>query len=234
MGHGIAQEFAVAGYNVVLVARSEQKFQAALRMMRANLSMLADIRGFPRDHLQFALNKIVPAFSIKEGAANADLVIEAVSEDVLLKQDVFQELDAASPDRTILGTTTSAIMPSKVASVTNRPDRVIGAHFLNPPFVVPLVEVIMTPDTSDETLNVVVSVLETVGKKPVVLRKEMPGFVINRLQAALLREAFWIVGQNAASPADVDFAIRHSIGPRWTAAGVFGAFELAGWDVILA
>lgn len=234
MGHGIAQVFAVAGYDVVLVARTEQKFQAALGNMRANLSMLSEIKGLPLDQLQPALKNVAPAFSIKEGTVDTDLVIEAVGEDVLVKMDVFQELDATSPARTILSTTTSTIMPSKVAAVTTRPDRVIGAHFVNPPYLVPLVEVVMTPDTSEDTVDTVLSVLKTAGKKPVLLRKEMPGFVINRLQAALLREALWIVSENAASPADVDFAIQHSIGPRWAAAGVFGAFELAGWDVVLA
>ena len=126
------------------------------------------------------------------------------------------------------------MVPSKLASVTQRPDKVIGTHYFNPPHLLPLVEVVCGPETSDETITTICDLLTKVGKSPAIVRKEVPGFIGNRLQAALLREALSIVEQGVASPQDVDIVIKKGFGRRYAAAGVFEIFEIAGWDLVFA
>jgi 3-hydroxybutyryl-CoA dehydrogenase len=125
-------------------------------------------------------------------------------------------------------------MPSKFASVTRRPDKVLVVHYFNPPLLIPLVEVVRGEDTSNETVTTVCDLLTQMGKSPVVVEKEAPGFIVNRLQVALLREALSLVRQGIASPRDVDTAMKTSMGRRWAVAGVFEVFDLAGWDVLQA
>ena len=125
-------------------------------------------------------------------------------------------------------------MPSDLASATGRPDRVLVAHYVNPPYLVPLVEIVPGKATSEETVTTVRDLLTAVGKRPVVLRQELPSFVSVRLQWALLREAMSLVQRGVVSPQDVDVILRDSLGRRWSAAGVFETLELAGWDLISA
>ena len=143
-------------------------------------------------------------------------------------------MDKICPDRTVLASTTSTLMPSDLASATQRPDKVLVAHYVNPPYLVPLVEVVPGEATSEETVNAVRDLLTVIGKRPVVLRQELPGFVSVRLQWALLREAMSLVQRGVVSPQDVDLILRDSLGRRWSAAGVFETLELAGWDLISA
>ncbi|MDE2823810.1 MAG: 3-hydroxyacyl-CoA dehydrogenase NAD-binding domain-containing protein, partial [Chloroflexota bacterium] len=140
--------------------------------------------------------------------------------------------DELCPDRTILASNTSSFLPSRLAVATTRPDKVINAHFLNPPFFVPLVEVVPTEETSEETTSVMMELLTSLGKQPILVEREAPGFVASRLQMALLREALWLVENEVASAEDVDKAISGGLGRRWATAGVLQVLEVAGWDLI--
>ena len=145
---------------------------------------------------------------------------------------MFAQLDELCPERTILASNTSSFLPSRLAVATTRPDKVINAHFLNPPFFVPLVEVVPTEETSEETTSVVMELLTSLGKQPILVKREAPGFVASRLQMALLREALWLVENEVASAEDVDKAISAGLGRRWATAGVLQVLEVAGWDLI--
>jgi 3-hydroxybutyryl-CoA dehydrogenase len=171
---------------------------------------------------------------LEEAVWSADIVFEAVLENLELKQQLFQRLDDLCPEHTILASNTSTILPSKLASVTQRPDRVLVTHYYNPPYLLPLVEVVRGKETSDETVDAIVALLNHIGKKPAVIWKEVPGFIGNRLQVALAREALSIVQNGIASPQDVDTVIRHSFGRRLAVAGLFEVFDIAGWDTCLA
>jgi len=135
---------------------------------------------------------------------------------------------------TIIASNTSSFMPSRLAEAVSFPDRLLVAHYFNPPYLIPLVEIVPGPDTSNETVMTMVGLLQKVGKQPVVLRKEATGFVGNRLQFALFREALAIVAQGIADPAAVDQVVRFGFGRRLAAAGPFEVFDLAGLDTILA
>lgn len=232
MGHGIAQEFALAGYEVCLHARTEASLQTALANIQTNLTRLIDLGAVTPGQAATVPSKILPQLSLAEAVAQADVVIESVYEDAALKRRIFQELDAYCPPHTILASNTSTLPLSQFAVGTSRPDKVIVAHYANPPYLIPLVELVRGPDTSDETVTTLSTLLSRIGKRPIVVQKEVPGFILNRLQGALLREALWLVEQGVASPQDIDIAIRNSIGRRWAVAGVFEIFELAGWDLL--
>jgi 3-hydroxybutyryl-CoA dehydrogenase len=163
-----------------------------------------------------------------EMVAEADFVVEAVFEDLALKRSVFADLDRLSPERTILSSNTSSFMSSQLASATGRPDKVVVANWWNPPYLLPLVEVVRGPDTSDDTIETTRALLTKAGKRPVVLQKESLGFIGNRMQFALLREAVSIVERGIASPEDVDAVVTNSFGRRLAVAGPLEVFDLAG------
>ena len=178
--------------------------------------------------------RIHTSLHLKTAVSQADVVIESVYEDADLKRRIFQELDAVCPDRTILASNTSTLMLSQFATATRRPDKLVISHYANPPYLIPIVELVRGATTSDETVETMRALLTRVGKRPVVVQKEVPGFILNRLQGALLREALWLVQEGIASPQDIDTALKNSIGRRWAVAGIFEVFELAGWDLLAA
>ena len=232
MGHGIAQEFATAGYEVRLTSRTEESLRRGLDQIKRNLERLVGLGVVEPRQAEEAETRIHTTPALGDAVADADVVVEAVYEDLSLKQRVFTELDRTSPQRTVLASTTSTFPATQLATATRRPDRVLVAHYINPPYLVPLVELVPGEETSKETLAVIQGLLSGVGKRPVVLTKEVPGFISVRLQAALLREALSLVQGGVASPQTVDDVIKTSLGRRWAVAGVFEVLELAGWDVI--
>ncbi len=234
MGHGIALEFACAGYKVHIHGRSEEKLQQAIHNIRNSLQMLTKIGFITNVPPELSLANISSSIILKDVVEDADLVIETIAEDLRLKQNIFKELDTICPERTILASNTSSYMPSKLSSVTQRPDKVLVTHFFNPPYLLPLVEVVRSEKTSDETVSTVNDLLIKVGKSPITVKKEVPGFVAIRLQAALFREALSIVQKGIASPHDVDTVIKKGFGRRYAVAGIFELSDIAGLDVGLA
>jgi len=232
MGHGIALEFAAAGYDVCVNDLSGDTLAAAMDRIRGSLELLADVGAIPADAVEPALGRVTPEPALEEAAADADIVVEAVFEDLGLKHRIFAALDRTCPRHTILLSNTSTYVPSAIATATQRPDRVAVAHYFNPPHLLPVVEVVRGPQTSDETVTLVTSLLTSIGKRPAVVQKELPGFIGNRLQIALAREALAIVGEGVASARDVDTVVKYGFGRRLSVAGPFEVWELAGWDLI--
>jgi 3-hydroxybutyryl-CoA dehydrogenase len=234
MGHGIAQDFAAGGYAVQLYDRAQQGLDQALENIRNSLTLLQRVGQLTPEQANATLSRIRTGTQLDDLAASADLVVEAVAEDLALKQQIFRALDRASPPHAILASTTSALLPSALAAATRRPERVLVAHYFNPPALMPLVELVRGPETSDETVDTLRNVLVQLGKRPAVVQKEVPGFIGNRLQAALAREAMSLVERGVATPADVDTVIKYSFGRRLGAAGVFEIADLAGLDLYLS
>jgi len=156
----------------------------------------------------------------------ADLVIEAVVEDLALKLDIFEKLDAWCEPQTILATNSSSYMPSKIAVATDRPEKVVGMHYFNPPFLMPLVEIIKSDQTSDQTAQVAYDLMVKIGKSPVMVQKEIPGFIGNRIQAAVWREILWLVEEGIATPQDIDTVVKTGLGRRLSVAGPFELTDL--------
>ncbi len=234
MGHGIAQEFATAGYDVYLHDVTDEKLETAHAQIEKNLGMLAENAVIAKEEIVPALQRIHTSTELAAAVETADFVVEAVTENLALKQQIFEKLDAICQPHTILASNTTALMPSQIGVKTKRKDQILNTHYFNPPYLIPLVELIRSPDTSDETVALTVVLLAAIGKTPAVIEKEALGFVGPRLQAALIREAFSIVEQGIASAETVDLIVRNSFGRRLSVAGPFEVFELAGWDLVLA
>ncbi len=226
MGHGIAQEFAAAGFDVTLT----DTFPAALDTARERI--VANLSG--TDGAESTLARIRFEPDLASAVELADLVVEAVPERLELKQQLFADLDGFTPAHTILASNTSSFMPSQLAPKTSRPDKVLVTHYFNPPHLVPLVEVVRGPETSAKTTESVRALYEQIGKIPVVVQKERLGFIGNRLQNALFREALALVDEGVCSIEDLDTVMHTSIGRRWSVAGIFEVFDLAGLDTVFA
>jgi len=229
MGHGIAQEFARAGYQVALQDLEDDIVQRAMARIEANLHACCEAGLIALEEVPAILGRIQPTTDLTKAAAETDFVVEAVAEDLDLKQRLFRELDRLCPRRAVLATNTSGLSITRIAAATTRPDQVVGTHFWNPPYLLPLVEVVRGDQTSDETVAITCQIMERIGKSPVVVHKDVPGFVGNRLQLALLREALAIVEQGIASAADVDTVVKTGFGRRLAVIGPLETADLGGW-----
>ncbi|MGD0486616.1 MAG: 3-hydroxyacyl-CoA dehydrogenase NAD-binding domain-containing protein [Syntrophorhabdales bacterium] len=233
MGHGIAQIFAGKGWHVSLTDVDEAILVKAREGIRANLALLAD-NGIGRaEDVEPALGRIKTTLRLEEAVADASLVIEAVAERLDLKQELFRRLDAMCPSGTILATNTSVISITEIAARAENRQRIVGTHFWNPPYLVPLVEVVPGAGTSPEAVDSVYDILKKAGKHPVRVRRDVPGFVGNRLQHALWREAISIVDQGIADAATVDEVIKNGFGIRLPVLGPLETADMVGLDLTL-
>ncbi len=234
MGHGISQVFAKEGYPVTLMDLSQDLLSSALENIRSNLTVMADNNIGKHDDIETVISRIKITTDMKEATAGTDFVVEAVSENLDLKQNVFRKLDTLCQRDTILATNTSVISITEIASRSTFRDRMVGTHFWNPPYLIPLVEVVRGDDTSEETMDKTFSLLQAVGKHPVRVNKDVPGFVANRLQHALWREAISIVEKGIADAATVDECVKFGFGLRLPVLAPMENADMVGTDLTLA
>jgi 3-hydroxybutyryl-CoA dehydrogenase len=224
MGHGIAQVFAVAGARVRVFDPDPQALRSLRQRIETNLELVGGGDG--------AVELISPVDSLADAAEGADMVIEAAPEDLGLKQRIFEDLDAATGEETVLATNTSVMSVGEIAECATGTSRIVGTHWWNPPYLVPLVEVVETQETSDETVNTTITILEAAGKSPVHVRRDIPGFVGNRLQHAMWREAFALIDAGVCDPSTVDRVVRDGFGSRLAVIGPVENADLVGLDLI--
>jgi len=233
IGNGLALHFAKAGYEVCLYSRTQQTIDKAIESTRSNLSLLLQ-KPAGSDEIEQIVGRIKTTTDMKKAVANAPIIIESVAENLKIKQDLFKELDEICPRETILATNTSVISISEIASQSKNRSRILGTHFWFPPYLIPLVEVIKGKDTSDEVMELTYQFMKKAGKHPIRCLKDVPGFVANRLQHALWREAISIVEHGIADAATVDEAIKNSIGVRLAVLGPVENADMVGLDLTLA
>lgn len=231
---GVAQVFAVKNYNIYIYARRQEVLPQAVEKIRSNLTMMAEKGLGSKSGVKQAISRIKTTTDLREAASGAHLVIECVSENLELKQKFFQDLDQICSPETILATNTSVISPTEIASKARRRDRIVGTHFWNPPYLIPLVEVVKGKDTSDETMETTYQCMKMAGKYPVKCLKDVPGFIANRLQHALWREALSIVEHGIADAATVDDAIKKGFAVRLPILGPLENADMAGLDLCLS
>ena len=220
MGHGIALHCAISGANVALTDKDPARLESALRWMEGDLRILRDHGLAPGETPSPLTERVSLSAGVEEAAAQADFVFEAVYEDLGVKQGVFRELDEHAPPEAVLATTTSSLRVADIADVVSDPGRVLGAHWANPPHILPLVEVVLGPATSEEAHGRLTAFLRKVGKAPVTCR-DVAGYIVNRLQYAMLNEAVSLVERGLTTPEDVDEAVRHGFGIRLACKGPF-------------
>lgn len=231
MGHGIALFSAKAGLNVVMYGRSDESLERGFNSIKASLNLLKAEGKLEDNKCKEILDKIKGVKSIEEAAKNADFIIESLAENLELKQEIFKQLDDICPPSVILTTNTSGLSPTDIAKYTKHPERIAVAHFWNPPQLIPLVEVVPGEKTSEDTIVKVMEWVDFIGKKSVRMEKECLGFIGNRLQLALLREALYIVEQGWAKPEEVDKAIEYGHGRRLPVTGPLCSADLGGLDI---
>jgi len=231
MGHGCAMVFAGAGYPVGLYSRRAETLEKAVVGMRNDLTFLAE-RGLGRlEDVEATVALVKTTQDMEEAATDADFVLECVAEDMALKQDTFQKLDQMCGPDAILATNTSVMSPTEIASTSERRERILGTHWWNPPFLIPLVEVVQTEETPQWVIDVTMGLHWKIGKHPVHAKKDVPGFIANRLQHALWREAVSIVERGIADAATVDESLKFGPGLRLPVMAPLENADLVGLDL---
>jgi 3-hydroxybutyryl-CoA dehydrogenase len=230
MGHSIAQDFAAHGYPTTLYDQSAEQLETAKMLIAGNLQLLKDEGMITDEGIKNVNELLVYTDKMEDAARQAKFVVEAVPEVPDIKQALFAELDRLCSPDTILTSTTSALNIYDVVEVSN-PGRLIIGHFCNPAHIIPLVEIVLGPETSPETLEYAKKVYESLDHVPVVLKQYTIGFIVNRLNTALAREANYIVEQGWASPEDVDKAITNNAGLKLAFEGPLELYDHIGWDL---
>jgi 3-hydroxybutyryl-CoA dehydrogenase len=226
MGHGIAQVFALAGHEVKITDTVVNNLDTVASRIAANLRDLGDDAS--------AVERVHPCVDLTEAVRDADFVVEAVSENLALKQKLFAELELRVRRDAILASNTSVIPITAIMADLIRKERALGTHWWNPPFLVPLVEVIETRWTSPQAIAWTMQLHQAAGKQPAHVKKDVPGFIGNRLQHALWREAIALVEHGICDAATVDAVIKASFGRRLAVLGPLENADLVGTDLTLA
>lgn len=230
MGHGFAQVFAQKGYPVILHDIDEEMLKKAMFRIAANLDTFIE-QGMirPKDK-RAALALISTSTDLGKTVSKADFILEAVPEILALKKEVFAKLDRLSPPQAILASNTSGLSITEIGAATQRPEKTITVHGINPPHIIPVVEIVRGEKTSDETADLCYRLLRKIGKKPVRVLKEVPGFLFNRLQLALYREALHCLETGVASAEDIDNVVKTGYGFRLANLGPLETSDFGGLD----
>lgn len=231
MGHGIAQTMAMAGCTVRGYDASPDARQSVHDRVRANLQQMLAVGIIEESVIEPTLERITVCDDEAEALSGAQFVTEAVAEDLALKQELFARIETAVASTTILASNTSSYPMTDISPDMSRPERAVVTHWFNPPHVIPVVEVVPGEMTSDETRQTAYDFLARIGKTPIRLDKELPGFLVNRVQVAMFREILDLLDRQVASPDEIDRAIRGSAGLRLAALGPLAIIDYAGLDV---
>ncbi len=235
MGHSIAQVFAQAGLTVDLADTNAEVLERAVRGIEANLSTITESKhsseAETRTYVEDVLKLVKPTTDLTSVTNEAEIVFEAVYESVEAKQEVFDLLEEHIPNETIIASNTSVLDLFDETKLSH-PERLVCAHWFAPAHIVPLVEVAGGPATSEHVVNRTVAFLESVGKRPLIMKKFVPGFIANRIMMAMADAAEELLDSGAATPEEIDYAVKTSIGVRLGVVGIFQSLDFNGLDLI--
>jgi len=233
MGHGIGQTFALGGYDVSLNDITDGLLNNALRQIENNLDTFIQFEMTTSDQAAEALSRIKANTDLKKTVEDSDFVVEALPETMDLKKRIWEEIDRYAPSHAIIASNTSGLSLTEMSAGIKRQDQAIIAHWWNPPHIIPVVEIVKGRFTSDQTVSLTYDLLTAIGKKPVRIWKEVPGFLGNRLQFALYREALACLRDGVASAQDIDLAVKGSFGFRLPTIGPLETSDFGGLDTFL-
>jgi 3-hydroxybutyryl-CoA dehydrogenase len=232
MGHGITQVAAQVGKYEVSMRDIEQKFiDNGMNMIRDSLQRFLKKDQITEQQMNEILARIHPTLDLKEAVSKADLIIEAAPENIELKKTIFREVDTYAPPHAIIASNTSSVSITELASTTKRPEKVCGMHFFNPPQLMKLIEIIKGAKTSDETIQTIQDVAQKLEKETVLVKKDSPGFIVNRILIPALNEAVALYWEGVADRDDIDKAIK--LGLNWPM-GPLMLLDYIGADTTLA
>ena len=229
MGHGIAQVSAMAGYNVILRDIEQQFLDKAISKIRWSLDKLVSKEKISKDEGDKIISRIKLVVDLGDAVRDCDLVIEAVPEIMELKKKVYAELDKVAGDQVIFASNTSTLPITEIANTVSNPEKFIGIHFFNPPQLMKLVEVIPGQKTSDKVVDLTTDFVKSVKKIPVICRKDVPGFIVNRLFIPLVHESCYIMERQKIQQTEIDSAVKFNLGFPM---GIFELADFTGMDVI--
>ena len=221
MGHGITQLLAMAGYEVKMIDVNEEILSKAKEKIKWSLSKFAEKRRIRQEDADAAFSRINTTTNYEEATKDIELAIEATPENMEIKKKVFSTLDSLAPPHTILASNTSTLSITEMGNATKRPDKVAGMHFFNPPQMMALIEVIKGEATSQETIDTLVELAKKLGKTPIVVKKDVRGFIVNRILGIVFNEAFWAYSRGEATKEGIDASA------KYTGGFPMGWFELA-------
>ncbi|WP_338450367.1 3-hydroxyacyl-CoA dehydrogenase family protein [Niallia oryzisoli] len=230
MGSSIAQSFAVSGYNVTVNDMKEEFLFKAQRRISENLSLLVEEGKITELERQAALASLEYKADLEEAVKEADFIIEAIPEVIEMKWDLFNRLEEIMKPDAIVASNTSTFPITRLMEDAGFADRMIITHFFNPAHLVPLVEIVKHEKTKPEIVEKTIDLMNSIGKSPVLLKKEISGFIANRLQTALMREAFYLLQEGVADARDIDTAITAGPGFRWAFTGPIEIADFGGLD----
>ena len=232
MGHSIAQVFAQAGIEVNLVDLQVEILERAVQLVKENLRTLADYGKVDPQDIPAIVGRIHPTTELAAAAKGADFALEAVAEIPEVKKKVFQELEDACPGKTVLASNTSGLDIFNIARVKD-PSRLVVAHWFAPPHIIPLVEVVPGPKTAPEVLQFTAELMERIGKKPLVMKKFVSRFIVNRIQNAIVLSVLEMMENDWATPEEIDLAVKMSLGIRLPVVGVVQSLDFTGLKLVV-
>ncbi len=230
MGHGIAQSFAMAGYEVSLQDQVPEALDRARSLMQSSLDTMVEAGLVDRAAIPSILGRIHPTSDLAQASSGADLALECVFEKKETKSAIFQQLDSLCPPRTILASNSTFLNVFDFVE-TSRPDKVMMVHWYSPPQIIPLVDVVKGPQTAEENIRAVVRLLKGIGKKPVVFNRPLAGYIISRLQVAFQREVYWLLDNHYVSPKELDDAAVWGLALRMLVVGICQRIDFGGLDI---
>ncbi len=229
MSQGMAQVFAQAGMEVSLVGRRDDSLQTAMQKIADNLDLFVEMNILSKAESEKAIRRIHPTKDVESACRNAHYLTEALPEEMTLKQRFFRQADKWCPENVILSSCTSSLSIEQIASVTNRPEKVLGNHWVNPAQIMQLVEVVRGPQTSDETVNFSINLLKQIGKVPAIC-KDSPAFLNNAMQFAFWKVALELYEKGIATAEDIEKAVNYGFGFRLSTVGPFRMLDMGGLD----
>ncbi|MBN19514.1 MAG: hypothetical protein CL758_08595 [Chloroflexi bacterium] len=231
IGTGIALDFALSDYKVKLISRTKEGIIKAKNLINNDLKFLLKINKINNSDLETIKRKIKYFSSMKNSIKDCPLIIESIYENLNDKISIFSQIDKISDPEAIITSSTSSFLPEEFQLSSTRRKKILLTHYINPPYIIPLVEIVPGNDTADKTIYEVYDLLKSINKKPVILNQPIPGFISVRLQVALLREALYLIDNNLANAKQIDDVIKFSIGRRWAISGLLKTLDLGGWDI---
>jgi 3-hydroxybutyryl-CoA dehydrogenase len=233
MGHGIAQTFLMSGYPVRLFDLRESILDTARAHIGKNLELFHAAGLLKKRAIGPALERLTTTTDLPVAVRESDFIIEAAPENLALKQDLFRQVESAGHEDAIIASNTSSLTMTDIGARVMKKERLVITHWFNPPHIVPTVEVVKGEKTSDATVETTVGLLTRIKKLPVKINLDLPGFLVNRIQAAMAREVIDLYEKGVASAADIDKAIKGSIGFRLASIGMLLTMDLGGLDIWL-
>lgn len=230
MGSSIALTYGMNGFETIVYDVSDEQLEKAKAMTAVNLKTLSSAGEITEDKIRLAEKNVTYTTNLEESAPKANLVVESIFENADAKRELFAKLDKLCGPDVIFASNTSALNIFEIAQISN-PERLIIAHWFNPPHMMPLIEVVRGPKTSDKTVDTVKQILTHMGKTPAVINQYIPGFIVNRFSAVIAREAGYMISQGWCDWDDIDSAVVNTFGLRWIFEGPLESREYIGWDI---